>query len=1032
MKIDNNLIENIKSKNVVLFLGSGFAFNALHNEGKKPPLGQELSKLISERFLNGEYNLEPLTFVSEMAINSTGLFTVQSFIASIFTDFKPNDSHKKFATLPWKAIFTTNYDLILEEAYFKNPDAVQEISPVFRNTPEQQIFKTSNSVPYYKLHGCISSINDISLPLILSTEQYITHKDNRDRLFKKLLELAMDYPILFIGYSNQDINIRTILKEIEVLKEAKPRSFMVKPTFRAEEISFWESKKITPIQMGHEEFVNLLDSQISSFERKLSHFINDFERPIYSKFQTSIADLAPTESLINMLDNEIEYVHSSMSSKETSPQSFYKGFFQNWDPIIKDLDVQRSEKDRILTHIIFEDKFQDKEKTFFFVIKGHAGSGKSVLLKRLAWEASIEFEKICLVVKNNVTIRPEPIIELFNYLKCRIYIFIDNALANEVAIIALIENATKAKVPLTIISTERTNIWNEDLNVKNYVTDEFSLSYLSPKEVDLLIEKLEKHNSLGFLENKTKEERKKELSEKSGRVLLVALYEATGGKAFEEIILDEYNQIKDEQAKALYLTVSILHRLGSEARAGLISRVHGINFLEFKEKLYRPLEFIVFDERNYIINDFVYKTRHPYIAEIIFETVLRTEQDRYDEYVRILSYLDIDYKSDMTAFLGMTNARKLIDIFKDPIRVKNLFDLACINNPDEPKLLQQRAIFEMNSKGGSLSKAEEYLKEAHELIPNDPSISHSLAETALKKAEASQNKLEKNNYLLQAKNICEGVIRRTKDHSYSYHTLLKISLIKLKDVLLENDEPLIESRIKETEKLLTTARQMFPDGEFILEIEARFNEIINNEPKAILLLKQAFEINRASPFIALRYAKTLELQNDYAEALRVLKQALELIPNDRDINYKYAYYISVVSPNNENDILHYYRRSFTSGDTRYGAQFWYARSLYIFNKIDEAKKIFDILTFVRVSPEKKHEVKGTVKNQKKENEIYKGVIIRMEQHYAIVRRDSYGDTIFVNRNNCKDLWDKIKLNGIVSFNLGFNFKGASALIIFVH
>jgi hypothetical protein len=121
----------------------------------------------------------------------------------------------------WKAIFTTNYDFIVERSFQRNPKAIQELSVVIRNTPQQQIFRSPNTVPYYKLHGCLSNINDENLPLILSTEQYIDHMKNRDRLFSKLKELAFDFSILFVGYNNQDPNIRTILKELENLKEGK-------------------------------------------------------------------------------------------------------------------------------------------------------------------------------------------------------------------------------------------------------------------------------------------------------------------------------------------------------------------------------------------------------------------------------------------------------------------------------------------------------------------------------------------------------------------------------------------------------------------------------------------------------------------------------------------------------------------------------------------------------------------------------------------------------------------------------------------
>jgi DNA repair exonuclease SbcCD nuclease subunit len=1025
-QIPISLIDNIKKRNVVLFLGSGFSIGANHPQNVKIPLANDLGKKLSDNFLGGEYIGSPLTFISDLAISEVDLFTIQSFISEIFGEFTPNEAQIKFASFPWKAIFTTNYDQILEKAYQANKLKIQDLSPVFRNTSEQQIFKTVNTVPYYKLHGCISYINDEELPLILSTDQYITHSKNRDRLFSKLKEVAKDYSILFVGYSNQDNNIRAILKEIETMKEGRPRSFMIGPGFSPQESRYWEGKKITPLLLTYEEFINKLDLEITKNERKLAVVLPDQDKPIYKKFQVSVNELIPTESLNNFLGFEAEYVHSALPSQDVEPHAFYKGFFKDWDPIIKNLDITRTLKDIILSDLVFEDNYQVADRSFLFVIKGYAGSGKSVLLKRIAWEVAVEFDKFCLYIKQESSLRYEPIIELYNYVKERIYIFIDRAIDNEKGIIDLLDKACKDKIPVTILTTERINIWNDKYQIKNYLTEDFTLTYLNPIEIDLILNKLEIHNSLGFLKNKTTEERKKELAEKAGRVLLVALYEATGGKPFEEIILDEYNNIKTVQAKSLYLTVSILHRLGSEARAGLISRVHNISFNEFKEKLFQPLEFIVFAERNYFINDYVYLTRHQYIAQIIFETVLKSEQDRYDEYVRVLSYLDIDYKSDWNAFLSMTNAHQLLEIFKDPNRIRNLYDYAEKCCSDNPKLLQQRAIFEMNSPGGNIFKAEEYLTKAYNELPDDPMISHSFAEICIKKAEKTVIHVEKNQLLNKAKLLCDKIIKRYKDQSHAYHTILKINIIELQDLFLEPINQSIEAKIKEIEKILLIARQQFPEEEFLIEIEAKYNEIIDNHPKAIDLLEQAYFINKASPYIALRYSKLLENNGDIPKALETLYATLNLIPNDREVNFRYAYLLSKTENPNYEEIIHYYRRSFTLGDSRYEAQFWYARALYITNDIKKAKEVFKELAYAKVSPDLKNAPRGIITMLLRPKE-YKGVLIKQESNYAFIRREAIGDEIFMYRYSNKGKWDKFKLASNVKFHLAFNYKGPIAI-----
>lgn len=1024
-EIPKPLIDQIRNKSVVLFLGSGFAYNSLHPDKKKAPLGPELATLIAKKFLGDEYISQPLTYISDLAISSVGLFEVQRFLYDTFEPFSPNEKQKAFAEFSWKAIFTTNYDLLVEKAYNNNPKAAQDLSPVFRNTREQDIFKTSKTVPYYKLHGCITYINDENLPLILSTEQYITHQKNRERLFSKFRELGKDFTFLFIGYSNLDWNIRYILKELESLKDGRPRSYMVSPNFTSVEENYWNERKISPISMGYEEFIDKICTEISEVQRKLSTTIQEHSKPIYQRFVLDIKDNNPSESLVRFIDNEIDFVHTSIASTDTTPQAFYKGYFENWDPIIKNLDVDRYLKDRILEDIIFDDKYQDKKTSYLFCIKGYAGSGKSVLLRRVAWDSAVTFDKFCIYLKSSIAIRPEPIIELFNFVKERIYLFIDDAISNEFGITSLLSKLDKEGIPVTIIGTASTSLLNDADTLRSYIDDDYALSYLSEKEIEELIKKLTIHKSLGYLVNKSFADQKLELSEQAGRVLLVALHEATGGKNFEEIILNEYNNIADEKARSLYLTVAILHRLGSYARAGLISRVHDISFNEFKSKFFKPLEYIVFDEQNYTIGDFIYKTRHPIIAQMIFNTVLVDPQSRYDEYIRIFNFLDIDYNSDRAAFLAMTKAKQLIQLFNDPIKLRNLYDAAEKCSPDDPRLLQQRAILEMSIPGGDSNKADEYLKRALVLLPKDPLISHSLAENALKKAERATTSIERNVFIETAQNLSKEIIKKHPNQAHSYHTILKSKLLMLNDQLAQPGKPSIELIIKDIEKSLQTAKQHFPEQEFILDIEARFKEAIDNEPRALEILKQAYELNKASPYIALRYAKTLENRGEMQEATIVLEQTLKLNPNERDVCFRYAHLLSLQKDPNYNQIVSYYRRSFTFGDNRYESQFWYGRALYVNNEIDKAIPQFESLSRAKLDPDFKRMSRG-IMISKDDIKPFKGAISRIEANYAYITREAFSDEVYLYRHNVKMDWNKLKIGSRVSFNIMFNYYGAVA------
>ncbi|GAK77787.1 hypothetical protein JCM19296_3396 [Nonlabens ulvanivorans] len=211
---------------------------------------------------------------------------------------------------------------------------------------------------------------------------------------------------------------------------------------------------------------------------------------------------------------------------------------------------------------------------------------------------------------------------------------------------------------MSIIGAERTNVWNiEGERLYPYLTRSYNLGYLKDKEINDLISLLSKYKSLGYLTGKSLEKQKEALSEKSGRELLVALYEATAGKPFPDIVMDEYKSIPSEEAQSLYLTICMFHRIGAYTRAGNISRLHNINFSYFKEKLFKPLESVVYHHRNYVINDYVFTTRHQHIAELVFEQALVDQEARYQKYIKVISKLDVDYDSDRQVLLHLLTQR---------------------------------------------------------------------------------------------------------------------------------------------------------------------------------------------------------------------------------------------------------------------------------------------------------------------------------------------------------------------------------------
>src|SRR5690606_19372890 len=139
----------------------------------------------------------------------------------------------------------------------------------------------------------------------------------------------------------------------------------------------------------------------------------------------------------------------------------------------------------------------------------------------------------------------------------------------------LLTSARRKELPLTVFTAERINVWNMECErLEEHLSESFRLRYLSHDEIGNLVDLLEQHDCLGpNLQSKSRDERIQQFEQKAGRQLLLALHEATMGRRFEDILLDEYHRIYPQVAQQLYRTVCILNRMNVPVRAGLIARV---------------------------------------------------------------------------------------------------------------------------------------------------------------------------------------------------------------------------------------------------------------------------------------------------------------------------------------------------------------------------------------------------------------------------------------------------------------------------
>jgi cold shock CspA family protein len=1024
MNLSSDLVNQVREGRVVLLLGAGASIDSRTKDGRPCLSTAALGQLLSDTFLGGYLRDGLLGQIAEYAISETDLGRVQSLIRDNFKDLQPTHAHRLLPKFIWHGLATTNYDTLIEQGYEETKDRLQQVRPMIEDRDRiDDNRRDARNVVLLKLHGCITRITNDKCPLILTPDQYRQHRDCRSRLFNTLKEWGSEHPIVFVGHSVQDIDLRAVLDELGELNDFRPRYFIVAPDVDAVKERFWESKKITLIKGTFEDFLKTLDDAIPSPGRSLA--IGAFPITSHSIQKYFRTHDSITSSTLESLNNDVVYVNGISALTTVDAKDFYKGYTSGFAPIEQGLDVRRRIADRITEDYFIRDQGEKSSGPEVVLIKAHAGAGKSVILRRLAWDAAHEYDCVCLFAQVQGALSAAPIQELIRSLGMRrLYLFVDDATDRSRELESLLRRMGPEGDCLTVVMAERINEWNiQGQELAPYVTEEFELKYLNPAEIDGLLALLEKHHALGTLAKLNEDDRKRELSEHAGRQLLVALHEATLGQPFESILLDEFEHIAPFEAQRLYLTVCVLNRLNVPVRAGLIARMHGIPFEEFKKRFFAPLEHVVFAQKDEMTGDYQYRARHPHIADIVFRRILKKADERFDCYIRCLKALNVTYAVDWKAFWQMVRARNLFDLFPDLQMVKAIFAAAKETVGEDAHLLHQMGIYEMNRIDGDLAEASRLLNRATELAPYDAAIKHSIAEHRLRAADRSRTALERSKLLKDAANISAGLIRGENTDSYAHHTLVKIEIRELEDGLAASaPEAEIEKLIKDAEGTLYDAQQEFPGDSHLLEAESRLAKVLKDNERATNALARAFDANPRNEFVAVRLARQYQQSGNTQKASEVLKKALDGNGSSRRLHYTFARLLMETTPNDGENIVYHLQRSFTDGDNNYEAQLLYGRQLFLNGRIEESRNLFSRLSKVRVSPETKNRLLYPIQDR-----FFDGRMSRPQGSYAFITREGQGDSIYVHSANVPEkVWNELTFGTRVRFRIAFTLKGTNA------
>ena len=1034
------LVEAVRSGNAVLFLGSGASVGAIHPKSEAIPSGLSLRDKLCAQFLGGKLTDRPLSHVAQLCENEEGRRVVQSFIREIFVEYKPAPFHLNIPRFRWHAIVTTNYDLIVERAYEQQRKSLQELVLFYKDNMLVDIEskKHQNPLQFLKLHGCISKAEDESAPLILTTEQYTRFKHSRARLFNRLQDWGHEFPLLFCGYSVSDPNIQTVLFDLFDDSIQRPNYYVVQPKIEEVEKRYWQKHRVVPIESNFEDFLERLDNAIPLQHRLLAAAV-----PAAKSSLSSFYGNRPTKesnTIVSFLEEDVVHIHPNMQTTPTDAKQYYKGYDRDFNGIHMDFDVPRTITDTILSDVVLVEESQRTNTVELVVLKGAAGNGKTTVLKRIAWEAAKEFNSLVLFLKEEGAIRNEQLAEIAAKAQRRIFLFVDRAALFTEEIANCLAFCRGRKIGITLLTAERDGEWNTRCeSLEKMVSHSYPIRFFSEKEVHRLLEKLDKYDALGLLAERSYQERVRAFVDHAKRQILVALHEATQGKPFEDIVVDEYSRISPELAQQLYLDVCTLNQYGVSVRAGLISRMAEIRFDEFQREFFKPLENIVYATFDNYVQDYVYRSRHPHVAEMVVQQVLGDPQKRYDQLIRVMIGMNIDYSSDGDAFRRIIRGRSVATHLSSIELARSLYEYARLIAYDNPYVYHQEGVMELNHREGSVEQAERCFVKAEKLAPHDKSIQHSIAMMLRQKAGQAGNSLEREEIRQRALRRLSKLGSTAQRHAYEINARITILLDQLRDLVPSNSFPEwseenrkgLVKKMEEIEKEIATGHQMFPSDEHLLSTEATYLELIDRAPQAIVALENAYRINPRLEWIGTRLADRHVQSGNLEAAKEVLRRVIQENPTAKRGHYKLGRILADSSDLTERAFaLQHLRASFSEGDKNYDSQFWYARELFVMKQYEEAGRRFEVLKAADVPSTVRNRVKGMVSDSSGGLMRYSGRITKIEENYAFVGDSEFEKEVYAYQGETDSaIWEKLNVFDNVTFEIGFNYRGPVAINI---
>lgn len=639
------LLHQIQQGKVAMFLGAG----ASHGAGG--PTGKKLTEMIKEKFPNINQSLNDFIEVCQDVIDTPpyNRNELEDFIKSTMDSLQPTRSHKIMSKYDWPAIFTTNFDDLIEVAYRTNTDRLKPCQPIYSD--RFQVNPSDRSKVYlFKIMGSITAVEGESGHMVLSRADYNRALTRRRGYLKELSDFIKTGTTIFIGYSFGDRLALDIIDDlIEIYGEDRlPWSYALFDQIHGmdEKTRYnFSKRKIIPVECNFESFFEFLDKNYKIPVEK-GGSKNTYLKVRGHTVEINEADARQYAEYFEILNEE------KINQQPGNKDEFYMGSNKSWGAYREDWDFKRDLyilpkfkqasgekgssgclKDRVFDEL----KKYDIESNKVLLLTGMAGAGKTMVLRRLAHDIytsgeapviiissiriSFDYKLIASFIENLNHELNRKIPEGQHMPPVKPLIIIDDAASRIRHVNRLKDYLTSRGRPALIVAAERTGEWELMWKACPFQISEENFYELSEQLTNNEKEGIIDHfYKLGFIQTKGTfwdDIIDKEFENSFFATIYTLVHPSK--KPLNQIIQDQYQKLTNLTQKA-FQYICCFHQFNLPINLELLVRSLKCTYADFNsEVIGKDSAKVIFEEQDESGN-ILYRTHHRIIAKKTVES----------------------------------------------------------------------------------------------------------------------------------------------------------------------------------------------------------------------------------------------------------------------------------------------------------------------------------------------------------------------------------------------------------------------------